>query len=57
MDMQPMNQGGIFVPNSMLVFPESNQNMIYSQINGVVSLQEVQEEDSEPVEDTTEEPA
>ena len=41
----------------MLVFPESNQNMIYSQINGVVSLQEVQEEDSEPVEDIIEEPA
>jgi len=57
MDMQPMNQGGIFVPNSMLVFPESNQNMIYSQINGVVSLKEVQEEDSEPVEDVIEEPA
>jgi len=44
MDMQPMDQGGILVPNSMLVFPESN-NMIYSQVNGVVSLQEVQEEE------------
>jgi hypothetical protein len=56
MDMQPMDQGGILVPNSMLVFPESN-NMIYSQVKGVVSLQEVQEEDSEPVQDTVEEPA
>jgi len=55
MDMQSMDQGGILVPNSMLVFPESN-NMIYSQVKGVVSLQEVQEEDSEPVQDTVEEP-
>ena len=46
-----MDQGGILVPNTFLVFPNENKNLIYKQVNGVVSLQEVHEEDSEPVED------
>ena len=44
MDMQSMDQDGIIVPNSMLIFPNEQKTLIYQQSNGVVSLQEIFDE-------------
>ena len=44
MDMQSMDQDGIIVPNSMLIFPNEQKTLIYQQTNGVVSLLEISDE-------------